>query len=193
MESNMSKLSITAYALIASLFISTDACASESASAALGVRGTSLPVCQMLDPIVTSKTNATISNKSITVDNLISQQDATILAWDATMTFPRSMCNYSASVSLQSQYGGMKPTGSVGAVLAGDFMKQVNYTATARWGSVPQLILNTATSGTNAVSQLASGANQADLIVTISTPPSSAPLVAGDFQDNLIVKVGLSF
>jgi len=192
MESTMSKTFIAFCTLAGSLLIATDAYSAESASAPLAIRGTALPVCQMPDPIVTSRNNTTISNKSVSVDNLISQQDATVLAWDATMTFPRTMCNWSAYVSLQSQNGGMKPVGAVASVLNGEFVKQVNYTATARWGTVPQLTLNTAISGTTAVSQLASGANQADLVVTLSTPASATPLVAGEFQDNLIVKVGLS-
>ena len=188
----MSKTFIAFCTLAGSFLIATDAYSDPSASAPLGIRGTSQPVCQLPDPTVTSRNNTTISNKSITVDNLINLQDATVLAWDATMTFPRVMCNWSAFVSLQSQNGGMKPVGAVASVLNGEFGTQVDYTATAKWGTVPQLTLSTASAGQAAVSQLASGANQADLVVTISTPPSSVPLLAGEFQDNLIVKVGLS-
>jgi hypothetical protein len=188
----MSKTFIAFCTLAGSFLIATDAYSDQSASAPLAIRGTSQPVCQMPDPNVTSNNNTTISNKSITVDNLINLQDATVLAWDATMTFPRVMCNWSAFLSLQSENGGMKPVGTAASVLNGDFGKQVNYTATAKWGTVPQLTLSTASAGQTAVSKLASGPNQADLVVTISTPASSVPLVAGEFQDNLIVKVGLS-
>lgn len=189
----MSKIFIPFFALASSLLITTHAYSADSGSSSLALSGTSAPVCYLPDPTVTSKTNTSISNKSITVDNLINQQDATVLAWDATMTFPHVMCNYTASISLQSQNGGMKPVSAIAATVGADFLKQVNYTVTARWGSAPPLTLSTATSGTTAVQQSSSAPNLADLIVSISTPASTAPLVAGDFRDNLIVKVGPSF
>jgi hypothetical protein len=52
------------------------------------------------------------------------------------------------------------------------------------------MTLDTAISGTIAVKQVTTSANQADLIVSISASASTTPLIAGEFQDTLIIKVG---
>lgn len=113
-------------------------------------------------------------------------------AQKATLTFPRAICNHEVSIGLQSVNGGMRPVGATNKPMGGESGTRVNYVVRLKWGNVPELALDTAASGTTAVKRLVPGANIADLVVSIKATPSDAPLVAGNFQDILIVKVGPS-
>jgi hypothetical protein len=84
----------------------------------------------------------------------------------------------------------MKIVGPSATPVSNQFLTQVNYTATAKWGTLADLVLNTSTNGTDPVSLVSSGPNKGDLIVTLQTPAASAPLVEGEYQDTLIIKVG---
>ena len=83
--------------------------AADSASTALQIKGTAQPVCRMPAPSATGQGNTAVSNLTITVQNLINQQDSTVQPWTATLAFADVMCNYAAVLSLRSQNGGMVP------------------------------------------------------------------------------------
>lgn len=166
--------------------------AADSASGELQLRGTAPRVCQMPDPTAVNSGNASVQSMTVTVNNLVNQQDSTIQAWQASLSYAGVMCNYSATLSLRSLRGGMKIVGLAPQPVGGTFLTQVDYTATAKWGNLPDLILNTASNGTDPVSVVSPGPNKADLLVSLNTPASTAPLVEGQFQDTLIIKVGPS-
>jgi hypothetical protein len=166
--------------------------AADSASGELQVRGSAARVCQMPDPTAVNSGNASVQSMTITVNDLVNQQDSTIQAWQVSLNYPGVMCNYGATLSLRSLNGGMKIVGPAVQPVGGSFLTQVNYTATAKWGILADLTLDTAANGTDPVSLQAPGANQADLLVSLQTPASTTPLVEGQFQDTLIIKVGPS-
>ena len=177
-------------ALIVGCMGSNVANAADSASGELQIQGTAPRICQMPDPTAVNSGNASIQSMVITVADLVDQTDATIQAWQASLNYPGVMCNYGATLSMRSLNGGMKPVGPAITPVSTQFLTQVDYTATATWGTLADLTLDTATNGTDPVSLVASGPNKADLLVTVQTPASTNPLVEGQYQDTLIIKVG---
>jgi hypothetical protein len=164
----------------------------DSASGELQIQGVAQPVCLMPDPTAVNSGNASVQSMTVTVNNLIDQQTARIQAWQASLNYPGVMCNYGATLSLRSLNGGMKPVGPTLTAVGGTFLTQANYTATATWGTLPNLVLNTASNGTDPVSLVSPGPNLADLLVSIQSPASTSPLSEGTYQDTLIIKVGPS-
>lgn len=164
--------------------------AADTGSGELQIRGTAIRVCQMPDPTAVNSGNASVQSMTITVNDLVNQQDATIQAWQASLNYPGVMCNYGATLSLRSLNGGMKIVGPSVTPVSNQFLTQVNYTATAKWGTLADLVLSTSTNGTDPVSLVSPGPNKGDLIITLQTPASTAPLVQGEYQDTLIIKVG---
>jgi hypothetical protein len=173
------------------LLMMTPASITNAASAELGVRGSSPSLCRIPNPTAISPDRAPITNETISNESFI-DQNATVRAWKITLTSAQAMCNGGVSISLQSLNGGMKPVGAVAAPVGGKFMTQVNYVVTVKWGNAAELTLDTAMSGTTAVERVVSGANLADLVVSINTARSETPLVAGEYRDGLVVKIGPS-
>jgi hypothetical protein len=168
----------------------TVAHAADGASGEIQLKGIAPRVCQMPDPTAVNSGNASFQNMAVTVNQLLNEQDSTVLAWQASLNYPGVMCNYAATLSLRSLNGGMKPTGPALQVAGGAFLTQVNYTATAKWGTLADVTLNTATNGVEPVSIQSPGPNKGDLTITLQTPASTTPLITGQFQDTLIIKVG---
>jgi len=189
----MKPLKYTTFLLSAAMLCTAPvAQAADNASGELQIRGTAPRVCRMPDPTAVNSGNASVQNMTITVNDLVNPQDSTIQAWQASLNYPGVMCNYSATLSLRSLNGGMKNVGPAVQPVGGTFVTQVNYTATAKWGNLADLILDTGANGTDPVSLQSSGPNRADLLITLQTPASTTPLVEGQYQDTLIIKVGPS-
>jgi hypothetical protein len=164
--------------------------AADSGTAQLGVSGTAPAICSMASPSAVNSGNTAIQATNVTVTSLIKDTDATIQPWQATLNFPAVMCNYAAFLTISSQYGGMKIVGTAVQPVGGQFLTTVHYTVTAKWGPLDEITLDTAADGTDPVSIQAAGAVQGDLLVTIQSPASTLPLVQGDYQDTIFVKVG---
>lgn len=172
------------------VFASSGAMAGDSGTAQLSVGGTAPAICHMSGPSAVNSGNTSIQSTSVTISSLIKEQDATIQPWEATLNFPATMCNYAAVLSLSSQNGGMKIVGTTTQPAGGQFLTQVHYRATAKWGPLDELTLDTAIATTNPVSLQAPGPVQGDLLMSIQGPGSTLPLVQGYYQDRIIIKVG---
>jgi len=172
------------------LFTAGVAKAADNASGELQIRGTAARVCQMPDPTAVNSGNASVQSMTVTVNDLINQQDATIQAWQASLIYTGVMCNYGATLSLRSLNGGMTISGPAVQPVTGTFLTKVNYTAIAKWGNLPDLTLDTAAKGTDPVSLQLLGSARADLLINLQTPASTTPLVEGLYTDTLIIKVG---
>jgi hypothetical protein len=181
---NVSKIGIALLPFI----MANEARADANASANFDVRGTAPAVCLMPEPTNTGNSNATVSNKTITITTLINQADARVQPWSSTFFFNQVMCNYNAVVRITSDNRGMTPTQAVPNV-GGQFLNKINYTVNANWGGV-SLTLNTLDAASASVPS--GGANQGDLTLVISTLASSLPLVEGVFQDTIRINLGLS-
>lgn len=166
--------------------------AADTGTSEFTIQGTAQQVCELSAPAAQTQDNVSVEGTSITVTNLINQNDATILPFTAVIKFAQVMCNYSAHVTIQSLDGGLQPVIAPNSAVEGSgaFLSHVDYTVNATWGSVALPQLNTAT-GPIIVEGLASGPNQADLIVTISTPGSTQPLPEADYLDTLKIQIGL--
>jgi hypothetical protein len=166
--------------------------AADTGTSEFTIQGTAQPVCDLSPPAAQTQDNVNVEGTSITVTNLINQNDATIQPFTATIKFDQVMCNYSAYVTIASANGGLQPVNAPNTAVdgSGEFLTHVDYTVNATWGSVTLPQLNTA-SGLNTVQELASGPNQADLIVTIATPGSAMPLAQAEYLDTLTIQIGL--
>lgn len=169
------------------LMLATGAQAASDQGAEFGISGTAPAVCLMPEPSPSDTTNVSILNKAITVNTLIDATDARAQPWSATFVFDQVMCNYNSFVKITSVNRGMIPTEVVPTV-GGEFLSKIDYTVSASWGGV-NLTLNTVNANTVIVPT--GGANQADLVLVISTAGSTLPLVTGFFQDTIRLNVGL--
>lgn len=187
----MNRISCLVALPIVALFSYQSSYAAESGSSELSLEGTAKRVCRMPDPSNEgSGSNTAVQSVNITVANLINEQDATLLPWQANLRYADVMCNYGASLRLKSVRGGLKIVGNVATPVGGNFLTHVDYTATATWGAVTPLILNTAVQQDQEVMVVVPGANKADLVLQLQSPGSTLPVVEGSFQDTLILAVG---
>ncbi len=166
--------------------------ASDTASNEISIQGTAPRVCNMPDPSAMNTGNTSVASAAITINSLISEDDASLQPWEATLSYPNVMCNYGATLSLSSQNGGLRVSGGGVQPVSGTFLDRIDYTATAQWGNLDELVLNTATSGSTPVSIQASAPNRGDLVVTLQSLASTLPVMEGQFEDVLVVKVGPS-
>jgi hypothetical protein len=167
--------------------------AADSGTSELNIQGTAQPVCRMPGPASDGDgSNTSVQSVNITVANLINPNDATLQPWQATLRYTDVMCNYSAALRLKSTKGGLKVIGNVPTPVGGNFLTHVDYTAIATWGAVSPLVLDTAVQQDQEVMMAVTGANKADLVLQLQSPGSNLPVVEGQFQDTLTLKVGPS-
>lgn len=189
----MNKISTSFFAAlpIIALVSSQSSYAADSGVSELGLEGTAQRVCRMTDPNSEGGgSNTAVQSVNVTVQNLISEQDASLQPWQATLRYADVMCNYGATLRLKSTNGGLKIMGIVPIPVGGNFLTHVDYTATATWGAATPLVLNTAVQQDQEVTRVVPGANKADLLLHLEAPGSNLPVVEGQFQDTLILAVG---
>jgi hypothetical protein len=189
----MNKISVsylTALPIIM-LFSIQSSYAAESGASELSIEGTAQRVCRMPGPNSEGGgSNTSVQSVNVTVENLINEQDASLQPWQATLRYADVMCNYGATLRLKSTKGGLKVIGNVATPVGGNFLTHVDYTATATWGEVTPLVLNTAAQQDQEVTMVVAGANKADLVLQLQAAGSNLPVVEGQFQDTLILTVG---
>jgi len=162
---------------------------SSSAATSFQIKGVAPQVCQLPGQAAPSgaATNATYSSNMVTIESLIDNTTAFVKSSSLTLKFDKAMCNYEAYLSLSSQNNGMTSTDAKQAA-AGEFLSKVDYTVTANWGSIRELVLDT-TQQRNAQVQ-AAGANSGTLTLTFATKDGSVPLVNGTYTDTIAVQIG---
>jgi len=160
-------------------------------SSELRIRGVAPKVCNIASPNATILENASVVDLEISIDDLISETDATVNAWNVSYSYPDAMCNYGATLSLQSSNGGLTVNDAV-QTIDGEFLNIVHYVATAKWGSAPELVLDTATDGKSKVSSSISGAHRSELSLTLVSQGSDMPAVTGVYEDSLHMKIAPS-
>jgi hypothetical protein len=163
--------------------------ASSSASTSFQIKGVAPQVCQLPGQAAPSGAalNATYSSNMVTIESLIDNSTAFVKSSSLTLKFDKAMCNYEAYLSLSSQNSGMTSTDAKQAT-AGEFLSKVDYTVTADWGSIRDLILDTSQQRTAQLQT--SGANSGTLTLTFATKDGSVPLVNGTYTDTIAVQIG---
>lgn len=180
--------SIAAAAL--SLLCSGGTQADQSGTSEIEITGRAAPVCNLSVATQGSNNNANFANGLITIQDLIDQGTANVKAASVQITFDYVMCNYKATISLGSQNGGLKPAEAVDDP-GNSFLKKVDYTISGSWAGFALPVLNTATSTTGVITKEADGARRGQLVLNITTTDSTLPLVAGQYRDFVVLKVGL--
>jgi len=167
--------------------------AADSASTDIKLKGHAKPGCLMPGPTVGSANNAAFANNTLTFENLLDEASSTVKASSVALTFPGVMCNYNATVSLSTTNGGMTSTSGT-TDISGNFLQRVDYVVRASWGglNLPELKTVSMSAGGH-VSREAGGANRADLVVNILTEDGSTPVIEGQFEDTLVVKIGAAY
>ncbi|MBT3072169.1 hypothetical protein KKP04_15045 [Rhodomicrobium sp. Az07] len=184
--------SVASTLLLAAGFCVTQATAqsaSSSASTSFQIKGVAPQVCQLPGQAAPSgaASNATYSSNMVTIESLIDNSTAFVKSSSLTLKFDKAMCNYEAFLSLSSQNRGMTSTDAKQAT-AGEFLSKVDYTVTADWGSIHDLILDTSQQSTAQLQT--AGANSGTLTLTFATKNGNVPLVNGTYTDTVAVQIG---
>jgi hypothetical protein len=168
--------------------------AADSDSVEIRINGQAKSVCALPAQPDSATVNAQFSNNVLTIDKLIDDNTAIVKASSANLTFRQTMCNYGATITLATLNGGMTSDGVTTDLTGGSFLKRVDYKVRGSWGSLQLTELDTAGAlAGEQVTTLAGGANNGDLTLTIVTEDGNTPVVAGMFDDTLVLKIGAAY
>ncbi len=167
--------------------------AQDSGSTQFTITGTAPKVCALPVPVTTgTASNATFASNTINITQFVDPNTALVTPSNLSLQFPNTLCNYSATVSLQSKSGGLvSNNASTVASGSGAFLQNVPYIVNASWGSF-NLLLDTSTSkgSTLTAANQTNGATAGNLTLTIATAASTLPVLQGSYQDTLTLKIG---
>lgn len=114
----------------------------------------------------------------------------------APITYAGAWCNYAASISVKSTNGGMTPAAATATLaaltVAGTFAPRIDYTAEMAFCGQTTSLTTTGTAADVSTLMACGGPNIGDLVLTLSTAATTVPLVAGDYEDVLEVKIGVT-
>jgi hypothetical protein len=174
-------------ALCLSLNISGPVKAENSGSHQIEMSATVGPVCVLPAPEPTANSNANYTNGKLTINQLIDNNNALVRASSVTLRYKNAMCNYNGTITVASEKAGLTRDGQV-SDQNGAFMSVIPYKITGTWGDINLPTLDT--TARNIVTQQSGGANLGDLVLTVSTDPSTRPALEGKFSDVIVVKIG---
>ncbi|MBB4839236.1 hypothetical protein HNP52_002305 [Sphingomonas kyeonggiensis] len=155
----------------------------------LDIIGEAPAACLMKSPAGTSGTNASFDPVSsgtgrIRIDQLASLNDATPLAAAIRVELP-VICNAPHRIVLRSGNGGLRRDGAAVASVA-PFRQLLPYRLGVRWGA------DQAERGTDDGTPItidASSARSGDLAVLFTLASGGAPLVAGNYTDEIVLEI----
>lgn len=155
--------------------------------------GEAVPICQMPAPTTSSTNNASFDGSKLSIAELLDENTAMVKASEVIISYPGTMCNWAATLSVASANGAMIRTSGTDTAVAGSgqFLDRIHYTVNVQWGQISIDNFNTALlTGDRKISKATGGANRADLIVTVRTAEGNTPVLNGTYTDTLTVKVG---
>ncbi len=155
----------------------------------LDIIGEAPAACLMKSPAGASGTNASFDPVSsgtgrIRIDQLASLNDATPLAAAIRVELP-VICNAPHRIVLRSGNGGLRREGATVANVA-PFRQLLPYRLGVRWGT------DQTERGTDDGAPItidASGARSGDLAVLFTLASGGAPLVAGNYTDEIVLEI----
>ena len=169
--------------------------ASDSATTQFTITGTAPNICSLPAPQTTgTANNATFASNTVNITQLVNPTTALVVPSSLALQFPNTLCNYNATVSLQSKSGGLISSGgSTIASGSGTFLQNVPYTVTASWGSFNLTLDTSKLSGSSmTASSQTGGAIAGNLTLTFATQASALPVLQGAYQDTVTFKIGAS-
>lgn len=175
------------------ILLPISAIAGGAGSNSITLTGEAKALCQLPLPSAKSANNSTFDGNKISIAQLLDEDTAMVKDSETNISYGVTMCNYAAFLSVSSQNGGMTRTSGTDTAVAGSgaFLDIIDYTVSVDWGSVKIANFDTALHRTDrkAVTQ-ASGANQAELLVKVSTQKGNTPVLRGTYTDVITVNVG---
>jgi hypothetical protein len=177
-----------ALALGATLTVSAPAFAQDFShvSQALYINGTAPAACVIRGASASGAHNAVFSpidsaRGQITITQFVDEQTAQPRASDIRINLPVT-CNAAHRVTVTSTRGGLERAGRVGGGQGG-FAEYVPYRIGLDWAGVQR------ERGSDAGAITVDAANGAagDLALRVTTPDGGAPLVAGQYDDSIII------
>lgn len=177
---------------LAGIAAATPAAAQEvqASSRQLRLAGTAPPACLLSAPVVDAATNASFtvtgaSSAQIAITQLVDSQTAVSLASAIALSLPVT-CNASNSVTLRTTNGGLRLVGSATVSAApGGFSEFLGYRIGLDWAGQSVDQASTAGQATIAAAQPSRG----NVVLRVATAAGSGPLVAGRYDDSIVIEV----
>jgi hypothetical protein len=162
----------------------------QASSQQLRLAGTAPSACLLSAPVVDAATNASFavtgaSSAQIAITRLVDSQTAISLASAIALSLPVT-CNASNSVTLRTTNGGLRRVGSsVVSAAPGGFNEFLGYRIGLDWAGQSLDQASTAGQATIAAAQPAKG----NVVLRVATTAGSGPLVAGRYDDSIVIEV----
>ena len=203
----MKKLIIAAASLAA--LASGSAFAADSQSTDVTFAGTVANTCVLKNAVSSGLSNVTETSVAgnagtsvLAITNLADATSAALNSAGFTLTYADSYCNYAHKISIKATNGGLinSTTGNDPVATSGTFVQRIGYDADLKWmgpafAQGPNPATSTSTKAGDAASTTqidfpVSGANRADVVLTVAIAANVNPVVAGSYSETLTIKLG---
>lgn len=187
---------VAAAAAVAAIMTAGTALAADTATHNITLTGTMPDTCNIpTAPTTAASTNmtlnggATTSASTVNVSNIFNTTTGALTGGSITLRFASAVCNYNATVSLQTTNGRLTRSGGT-AVVAGTWLTAVDYSAVASWATFTSSTLNaTGTAGAK-INSTIGGPVVGNLDVQITVASSATPVAGGTYDDVLVLQIG---
>lgn len=161
---------------------------SNSAKGRLDISGVSPSACLITAAPTTGGANAIFtqtaqSSAEVRIANLVNPQTGQAQAATINLALP-VVCNTSHQLILRTANGGLSRSGDPAP--AAGFRELVPYTVNASWAG---LAASGGSQDTQPITLIAPNGAAGSLSVNISVPAGGLPLVAGDYNDNIVIEL----
>jgi hypothetical protein len=163
-----------------------------SASAQFTVTGQAPNVCALPSPQTTgSATNATFAGNAVSITQFIDSNNARVVASNLSLQYPSTLCNYNATLSIESRSGGLVSSNAAPVASDGAFLQNVPYTIQAVWGPVNLMLDTNGSKGSSVrATTQTNGAVSGNLELHFAVAGSTLPVPQGSYQDTVSIKIG---
>lgn len=196
------KKEIAFAATAAAALLGVPAFAADTAPQSVNISGTMDEVCTLGAPTGASAVNnAALNNNTITVAQLASPVDASLLASSITVQLP-VMCNNAFKMQISDSVSGLKQTQPV-SVVGGEFTTKIGYQVSGQFpggavggtalGVVTQTVANNAPDAPYTAEAGVSNPVKANYRLTVAIPADSRPVIAGQYSGQIRVTASSNF
>lgn len=182
--------------VIAAAFSGAPASAQEvqASSQQLRLAGTASAACVLSAPVVDAASNASFavtgaSSAQIAITQLVDTQTAISLASAIELSLPVT-CNASNTVTVRTTNGGLRRVGSAaspggGPATPGGFSEFLGYRLGLDWAG--QSLDQASTAGGATIASPRPG--RGNMVLRVATAAGSGPLVAGRYDDAIVIEI----
>ena len=162
----------------------------QASSQQLRLAGTASAACVLSAPVVDAASNASFavtgaSSAQIAITQLVDTQTAISLASAIELSLPVT-CNASNTVTVRTTNGGLRRVGSAaGSATPGGFSEFLGYRLGLDWAGQSLDQPSTAGGATIASPQPGRG----NMVLRVATAAGSGPLVAGRYDDAIVIEI----